>query len=170
MVVGRPRWFSEEEVLDAAAGVFVWSGYEGTFIDDVVKALNLHQGWLYRALGSKRDLCLAVLQHHIEVHVPAAPGTPQVGPRPGCPTRPDFDLLLVAAVERGHCDTDVAALVHRGLKLIEQVLTDSADPPQPEDPRQPALALQLLGARLYERLLVDPDRTSTPDELTTPKQ
>ncbi len=53
MIVGRPRGFSEDEVLDAAAGVFVLSGYEGTSIDDLVKALNLHRGSLYNAFGSK---------------------------------------------------------------------------------------------------------------------
>jgi len=170
MIVGRPRGFSEDEVLDAAAGVFVLSGYEGTSIDDLVKALNLHRGSLYNAFGSKRGLFLAVLQHYIEVHLLGAPSaslTPRGGPEPGGPTRPDLDLLLIAAVERGHCDAEVAALVRRGLELIEEAITDSAQPPQSDGPRHPGLAIQLVGARLYERLLVDSCRTSTTHELTT---
>ncbi len=170
MIMGRPRGFSEDQVLDAAAGVFVLNGYEGTSIDDLVKALNLHRGSLYKAFGSKRGLFLAVLQHYIEVHLlraPSASRSPGGGPEPGCPTPPDLDLLLTAAVERGHCDAEVAALVRRGLELIEEAITDSAQPPPSEGPRYPGLAIRLLGARLYERLLVDPDRTSTPHGLTT---
>lgn len=170
MVMGRPRGFSEDAVLDAAAGVFVVSGYEGTSIDDLVKALNLHRGSLYKAFGSKRGLFLAVLQHYIEVRLLGAPST-SLGPRgrsdPGRPAPLDLDLLLIAAVERGHCDAEVAALVRRGLALIEETITDSAPTPHSEGPRHPGLAIQLLGARLYERLVVDPAQASTPHELTT---
>lgn len=161
IIVGRPRGFSEDEVLDVAAGVFVRGGYEGTSIDDLVKALNLHRGSLYKAFGSKRGLFLAVLRHYIDMHLVAGPEAR--GPTQG----PDLDLLLIAAVERGHCDVEVAALVRHGLGLIEQALPDSVETSPSDGARQPRRAVQQLGSRLYERLLVDPDRRSTPRELTT---
>ena len=72
VMMGRPRGFSEDEVLDAAAA-FVLGGYEGTSIDDLVKALNLHRGSLYQAFGSKHGLFLAALRHYIETHLVSAP-------------------------------------------------------------------------------------------------
>jgi len=170
MIMGRPRGFSEDEVLGAAAGAFVLSGYEGTSIDNLVKALNLHRGSLYQAFGSKHGLFLAALRHHIETHLVSAPSdaqTPRGAPEPGGPAhRPDLDLLLIAGVERGHCDAEVAALVRHGLELLEEAITDSTEPPQSDGAQGPRRAVQLLGARLYERLLIDPDRTSTTHELT----
>jgi len=171
MIMGRPRGFSESEVLEAAAGAFVLGGYEGTSIDDLVKALNLHRGSLYQAFGSKHALFIAALRHYIETHLVSAPSdahTPRGAPEPGGPThRPDLDLLLIAAVERGHRDAEVATLVRHGLELLEEAIPDSTEPPQSDGARRPRRAVQLLGDRLYERLLIDPDRTSTPHELTT---
>jgi len=164
MIMGRPRGFSEDEVLDAAAGAFVLGGYEGTSIDDLVKALNLHRGSLYKAFGSKRGLFLAVVGHYIDTHLVSAPE------RGRATHSADLDLLLIAAVERGHRDAEVAALVRRGLELLEDAIADSVETPQSDGARRPRRAVQLLGERLYERLLIDPDRTSTPHELTTQEQ
>ncbi|MDQ2758611.1 MAG: TetR/AcrR family transcriptional regulator [Actinomycetota bacterium] len=158
--MGRPRGFREDEVLDAAADAFVRGGYEGTSIDDLVTALRLHRGSLYQAFGSKRGLFLAVLRRHIDTHLV---GTPD----PARAThRPELDLLLIAAVERGHCDAEVAALVRRGLDVLERAIPAPVARPSADGPRHPRHAVQLLGERLYERLLVDPDRPVTPSELT----
>ena len=169
--MGRPRGFREDDVLDAAAGAFVLGGYEGTSIDDLVKALNLHRGSLYKAFGSKRGLFVAVLGHYIETHLvitPSAALAPRGEPERGGATHsPNLDLLLIAAVERGHRDAEVAALVRRGLKLLEDGIADSVETPQSDEAQHPRRAVQLLGERLYERLLIDPDRTITPPELTT---
>ncbi len=160
VTMGRPRGFSEAEVLDAAADAFVLGGYEGTSIDDLVKALNLHRGSLYKAFGSKRGLFLAVLRRYIDRHLVGGPEPGDLSPSP------DLDLLLVAAVERGHRDAEVAALVRHGLELLEEAIPDLAATPHPDGARHPKRAIQLLGARLYERLIIDPDRTSDLHELT----
>lgn len=117
-------------MLDAAARVFVRGGYEGTSIDDLVTALGLHRGSIYKAFGSKRGLFLAVLRRHVRTGLPA-PG------RPGA-----LDLLLVAALERGPVDAEVADLVREALDALR---------PDPSDAGlEPVFAL--LGARLHERL------------------
>ncbi len=67
--MGRPRGFSEEVVLEGAAVVFVRGGYEGTSVDDLVTALQLHRGGLYTAFGSRRGLFLAVLRHCVETRL-----------------------------------------------------------------------------------------------------
>ncbi len=159
--MGRPRGFDEDDVLDAAAGAFVQGGYEGTSIDDLVKALNLHRGSLYKAFGSKRGLFLAVLRRYVDRHLVGAPAPG--GPSPG----PGLDLLLIAAVERGHRDAEVATLVRLGLQRLEEAIPDRVAASHPGDAQDPQRAVRLLGARLYARLLVDPDQTAHPPELTT---
>lgn len=54
--MARPRAFDEELVLSQARTLFASQGYNGTSIDDLVKATGLLRGSLYRAFGSKRNL------------------------------------------------------------------------------------------------------------------
>jgi len=165
--MGRPRGFSEETVLNAAAGVFIHGGYEATSIDDLVKALNLHRGSLYKAFGSKRGLFLAVLRHYIETQLASA-SSAAFAPRGTLDSNllehVDLDLLLIAALERGHRDAEVAALVRRALGLIELATADPADVPRfsAAPAPCPVRAVELLGARLYNRLHNDPDDPNTP--------
>lgn len=154
--MGRPRGFSEEVVLEGAAVVFVRGGYEGTSVDDLVTALQLHRGSLYKAFGSKRGLFLAVLRHCVETRLQrlvAAQGRPAITTE--IPVhRTDLDLLLVAALERGPRDEEVAALVRRALALLEDATIAVSGPRQRsvESEHRPERALQLLGARLFDRL------------------
>jgi TetR/AcrR family transcriptional repressor of nem operon len=156
--MGRPRRFSEETVLQVAATVFVRGGYEGTSIDDLVQALKLHRGSLYNAFGSKHGLFLAVLRRYVQTQLPAAinsvsppgDGHPGVG---ALADGDDLDLLLIAAVERGHLDAEVAALVRHALAGLEQALEAEANPGRSPNPASaPTRALDLLGERLYQHL------------------
>lgn len=54
--MARPRAFDEELVLAQARRLFAAQGYNGTSIDDLVKATGLLRGSLYKAFGSKRNL------------------------------------------------------------------------------------------------------------------
>jgi len=146
--MGRTREFVEDEVLAAAAAAFVAGGYEGTSIDDLVRATGVHRGSLYKAYASKRGLFLAALQRH--VHTQLA-GLPTIGVRRSRARLAEvtrgthLDLLLVAALERGH-DPQVAALVRRGLGHLERAVVLGADLDAP------AHAIRMMGERLYARL------------------
>jgi len=169
--MGRPRSFREEAVLEAATAVFVRGGYEVTSIDDLVQALKLHRGSLYKAFGSKHGLFLAVLRHYVKTQLPDAINS--------APTSGDshtdvaaladgdvLDLLLVAALERGHLDVEVASLVRHALTCIENFIdtaTNSGCAPQPANP--PTRALGLLGVRLHQRLRAGPDEPSAPPRI-----
>lgn len=170
--MGRPRSFNEEAVLDAAAEVFVKGGYEGTSIDDLVKALNLHRGSLYKAFGSKHGLFLAVLRRYVDTHL-ANMTQAALSPRRtvdgagDLTDLSDLDLLLIAALERGHRDAEVAAFVRQGLAIIENSSDEPANPRRSTDPEpRPGRALDLLGARLFERLHKGPEGPNT-NQLTT---
>jgi len=146
--MGRTREFVEDEVLAASAAAFVAGGYEGTSIDELVTATGLHRGSLYKAYASKRGLFLVTLQRHVQTHFTGLPAS-RVGRRRSHLaefTGAHLDLLLVAALERGQ-DVQVAALVRLGLGHLERALAPGADP----DP--PARAVQMMGERLYARLI-----------------
>lgn len=145
--MGRPRAFDEGELLDAAAAVFVVGGYEGTSIDDLVTSLNVHRGSIYQAFGSKRGLFLAVVRRCVNTHLAAQS-------RVGGPTPADLDLLLVAALERGPNDPEVAELVRGALEHLDRNLAGTRAPSRmtSQSTARPDKALLLLGERLYERL------------------
>jgi TetR/AcrR family transcriptional repressor of nem operon len=60
--MARPRTFDIEQVLAQAQDLFAAQGYNGTSIDDLVKATGLLRGSLYKAFGSKRNLFIEVLK------------------------------------------------------------------------------------------------------------
>lgn len=129
--MGRTRTFEESTTLRAAGEVFRTHGYEGTSIDDLVSALSLHRGSLYNAYGSKRGLFVASLQHHLA----ALTGDADAAERARA-----LDLLLVAAVERGPVDAEIADLVRTTLDRLDRELPAAA----PAGPALTALADRLL--------------------------
>jgi TetR/AcrR family transcriptional regulator, transcriptional repressor for nem operon len=162
--VGRTRGFDETTVLSAAADTFVRGGYEATSIDDLVTALGVHRGSLYNAFGSKRQLFLQALRHQVETTlVPlAAAGIAPESAAEQLVHGPALDLVLVAAIERGHQDPQIASAVRSALALVEQAVGEQAvgeqavgGLPSGANDREPRRAVELLGARLYARLRTD---------------
>lgn len=68
-----------------------------------------------------------------------------------------LDVLLVAAVERGHSDPQVAALVGKALVQLDHIpgLNNAGAASRPEERR----ATAILGARLSRRLLPTADES-----------
>jgi len=64
-MVGRPRQFDEEQVLDAAMKAFWDKGYEGTSLADLVSVTGLHKGSLYQAFGDKHALFIQTLNRYL---------------------------------------------------------------------------------------------------------
>jgi AcrR family transcriptional regulator len=54
--MGRPRSYSEDQVLEAAKDVFWQKGYEGAAIPDLEAKTGLNRSSLYLAFGTKRAL------------------------------------------------------------------------------------------------------------------
>lgn len=166
LLVGRTRSFEEPATLRAAAEAFRSRGYEGTSIDDLVAALHLHRGSLYNAYGSKRGLFLAALRHHLDalLAVPGlATGTSSAAEGENAELQSidrslSLDLLLVAAVERGPVDSEVAELVRTTLERLDGALVAGAQaPPAPVGP-----ALTVLAHRLLQRLIPEDAAPATP--------
>ena len=62
---GRPREFDMDEALDQAIGVFCEQGYNATSIGDLIDAMGLASGSIYKAFKDKRAVFLAALDRHI---------------------------------------------------------------------------------------------------------
>ncbi|MFF5080788.1 TetR/AcrR family transcriptional regulator [Actinoplanes sp. NPDC000266] len=103
--MGRPRGFDEEAAVVAAAALFAGRSYDGTSVDDLVGQTGVHRGSLYKTFGSKRGLYLAALRHYVDRELGE---------------RGDLRFLLLAAAERAPVDSEVAAEVTRGIRLLDR--------------------------------------------------
>ena len=65
-MVGRPREFDIEQVLDAAMHAFWAKGYEATSLADLMQATGLHKGSLYQTFGDKHALFVQALKRYLE--------------------------------------------------------------------------------------------------------
>ena len=65
-MVGRPREFDPDIVLDAAMRAVWAKGYEATSLADLMEATGLHKGSLYQAFGDKHTLFIRALKRYLE--------------------------------------------------------------------------------------------------------
>jgi TetR/AcrR family transcriptional regulator, transcriptional repressor for nem operon len=64
MKMGRPREFDIDEALDRAMGVFWVKGYEGASLQDLLDAMQIARGSLYKAFQDKHRVYLAALDRY----------------------------------------------------------------------------------------------------------
>ncbi|NIQ96073.1 MAG: helix-turn-helix transcriptional regulator, partial [Desulfuromonadales bacterium] len=67
--MARPREFDVDEALDRAMGVFWLKGYEGTSLQDLLKAMKIARGSLYKAFEDKHSIYLAALDRYDQTEV-----------------------------------------------------------------------------------------------------
>jgi TetR/AcrR family transcriptional repressor of nem operon len=67
--MARPREFDIDKALDRAMGVFWVKGYEGASLDDLLKAMRIARGSLYKAFKDKRSIYLAALDRYDKTEV-----------------------------------------------------------------------------------------------------
>ncbi|MBX9940637.1 MAG: TetR/AcrR family transcriptional regulator [Candidatus Obscuribacterales bacterium] len=64
--MARPREFDIQEAMEAAMSTFWEYGYEATSMDDLLNAMGLTKGSLYKAFGDKHNLFLLSLQDYLD--------------------------------------------------------------------------------------------------------
>lgn len=62
---GRPREFDLDDALDRAMLQFWLRGYEATSLADLMDAMGIQKGSLYKAFGDKRSLFIAALTKYL---------------------------------------------------------------------------------------------------------
>ncbi|MEH6630686.1 MAG: TetR/AcrR family transcriptional regulator [Halopseudomonas aestusnigri] len=70
--MARPREFDLNSTLEQAMGVFWEKGFEGASLSDLLEAMQIARGSLYKAFGDKRGLFLATLRHYDDTCITAA--------------------------------------------------------------------------------------------------
>ena len=136
---GRPREFDMDEALDQAIRVFCEQGYNATSIGDLIDAMGLASGSIYKAFKDKRAVFLAALDRHIvlrkeQIAAVARSSKPArerlrdvlahfvevskgIEGRRGC-------LVVGSAVELAILDREVAARVNASIAKNEAFLAD----------------------------------------------
>lgn len=159
--MGRPREFDMDETLDRAMHVFWAQGYDGASLDDLLSAMAIGRGSLYKAFGDKRSLYLACLARYdaqvvggavrslrdetvdarlriARLLVSVAEAVEAGNDRSGC-------FLCNATVDQAPHDPDVAQRVQDSIDRLDaafaQALSDTGAYPEPV--RRTALAAQL---------------------------
>ena len=136
--MARPREFDIDEALDRAMGVFWEKGYEAASLQDLLKAMKIARGSLYKAFDDKRAIYLAALDRYDETQVEKGVAflrNPEGGDglvrirdmfesvkqdkaRKGC-------FICNAAIDQARVDTDVKDKVSIMLQKLEEALADA---------------------------------------------
>jgi len=74
--MGRPREFDIDKAVDRAMDVFWTKGYEGASLQDLLKAMRIARGSLYKAFDDKHSIYLAALDRYDRTMV--APGAAEL--------------------------------------------------------------------------------------------
>ena len=152
--MGRPRAFSESDVVASASAVFARRGFAATSVDDLVRATGVGRASLYGAFGSKDGLFQRCLSGALAALGPgSAPGptsapdgadpaggagAPESGsgpagpagePGPTSPAGPAdapgaLDLVLVSLMELAPDDSALADEIGRALRRAGVSATD----------------------------------------------
>ena len=64
--MARPREFDIDEALDAAMGAFWEGGYEATSMANLMEAMDLQKGSIYKAFGDKHNLFVQALDRYLD--------------------------------------------------------------------------------------------------------
>ena len=171
--MARPREFDLDEALERAMNVFWAKGYEGASLQDLLEAMNIARGSLYKAFQDKRSIYLAALDLYDRVEIQravdvlgdksagdgatrirrfleAARGAVVRRDRRGC-------FACNAAVDQAPADADVQAkvlaMVKRMERAVASALSDSAPAGRWPAKRRAQTALTLTNAYVGLRVL-----------------
>ena len=168
--MARPREFDINKALDRAMGVFWVKGYEGTSLQDLLEAMNIARGSLYKAFEDKHAIYLAALDRydHTELEEgisflcdPKAgdgitklramfEGVKNDTARRGC-------FMCNAALDRASVDTEVekkvSTMLHRLQQAIAVALSQSRRAGRWSAKRRNNAAASLLNAYMGLRVL-----------------
>jgi TetR/AcrR family transcriptional repressor of nem operon len=97
---GRPRTFSESEVIKAATDVFWQHGYDGASVQRLGERAGLLPGSLHAAFGDKRALFVRALEYYTQGQRDA--GVWLQEPGPVLPRLREMMYGIVAAAETEH--------------------------------------------------------------------
>lgn len=168
--MARPREFDIDEALDRAMGVFWEKGYEGTSLQDLLQAMKIARGSLYKAFDDKHSIYLAALDRYDQTEVESGITflrDPEAGDgvvriramleavkadraRRGC-------FMCNAALDRASVDAEIGAkvstMLHRLEGAVATALEQSRRGKRWSAKRREATAASILNAYMGLRVL-----------------
>jgi TetR/AcrR family transcriptional repressor of nem operon len=137
--MARPREFDIDEALDRAMNVFWAKGYEAASLQDLLEAMGIARGSLYKAFKDKHSIYLAALDRYDRTVVQAAVdmlSNPKAGdgvgrvrrfleaPHDAVARRNDRRgcFLCNAAVDQAPADPTIRAQVIAMMKRLERAI------------------------------------------------
>jgi TetR/AcrR family transcriptional repressor of nem operon len=140
--MARPREFDVDQALERAMNVFWTKGYEGASLQDLLGAMGIARGSLYKAFQDKRSIYLAALDLYDGTEIQrtvdalrdqsAGDGATRIrlfleAARAAVVRRHDRRgcFLCNAAVDRAPVDAEVQAKVHAMMKRMERAIADA---------------------------------------------
>jgi TetR/AcrR family transcriptional repressor of nem operon len=171
--MARPREFDLDQALERAMSVFWTKGYEGASLQDLLEAMNIARGSLYKAFQDKRSIYLSALDLYdrteiqrtvdaledrsvgdgakrIRLFLDGARAPIVRNDRRGC-------FLCNAAVDQAPADPDVQgkvlAMTRRMERAVAVALAESAQAAGWPAERRARVALTLTNAYLGLRVL-----------------
>ncbi|ALD00088.1 hypothetical protein AM609_12690 [Actinomyces sp. oral taxon 414] len=124
--MGRPRTFSEPDVVARASAVFARRGFAATSVDDLVRATGVGRASLYGAFGSKDGLFQRCLSGALAALAPG-PADPAAGADPADPADRAGALGPGFAADPA-AGTDSAATPDSASRASRLGGSDTADP------------------------------------------
>lgn len=162
----RPYTFDREAAIEAAMQVFWREGYDGAGLHELLDAMGILRGSLYKAFGSKKDLFLRALERYVATHVDPGIELLTNGTTPGheriarffqsAPLgEPRGCLLCNTAAGKAGTDEEVRAAVAHQLKRLrtafEIALADEIHDPVARHVKAERLTREYVGARVEAR-------------------
>jgi TetR/AcrR family transcriptional repressor of nem operon len=172
--MARPREFDLDEALERAMNVFWSKGYEGASLQDLLGAMNIARGSLYKAFQDKRSIYLAALDLYDRVEIQrsvdglcdrsAGDGAARIrrfleGARAAVVRHHDRRgcFLCNAAVDQAPVDPEIQGKVLAMMKRMERAVAETiGESPQAADwpaERRARTALTLTNAYVGLRVL-----------------
>jgi TetR/AcrR family transcriptional regulator, transcriptional repressor for nem operon len=138
--MARPREFDIDQALERAMNVFWTKGYEGASLQDLLDAMGIARGSLYKAFQDKRSIYLAALdlydsteiQRTVDALRGAGDGVTRIrsfleGARQAVVRRHDRRgcFLCNAAVDQAPVDAEIQGKVLAMMKRMERAIADA---------------------------------------------
>ena len=153
--MARPREFVESDVIDAARDAFWVKGYAATSINDLSEATGLSVGSIYKAFGSKSELCHRTLEAYADSGFELLDSILDTGATPLAGIESWLELMADVASTDGPQRGCYLVVCTNELAETDPVVLDQAR--RTEERRIRRVAAALLAANDAGELDCDPD-------------
>ena len=153
---GRPRKFDQDQALEKATQLFLFRGFEGAGLNDLLEHMGIARQSLYRTFGDKKSLFVSALRVYGKSHMGElrsmlqGPGSPMdnllamLAAMRERATQPEFRgcLLANSLAEFGDQDEHIAQVLRELITEFEAIFFDGLQAAQDQGELAPSLNIR----------------------------